>query len=183
MDNRERFDLEYGLGDRVSDRITGYTGVVVAFVDHFGGSLRIGLSREEPTDDGEKPSAEWFDADRLQLEEANVVEYQQDKHVFEEAKERGIWKEDIAKDSVTNFEGVVASLNDWLYGCHFIGIKPQELDSDGDTINRKSFAIDRVELIEQRSDIHEEEEEDNTTTAPSYTGGPDLETDHDREGF
>ena len=177
MRNDERFGLQYKLGDRVKDEITGFEGIVVCVVKHYKSSLRIGLAPEEPTDDNEKPEEEWFDADRLELVESNIVEPKNNKSVFKVAEAMDVKQGDKVEDSVTGFEGTLTSFNDWLYGCHFMGIKPQELDSEGNPVSRRSFPVDRIEVIERDDELRDNED----VEEQAYSGGPNLEQNHEQE--
>lgn len=47
---------------------------------------------------------------------------------------------DLARDSITGFEGVVIGITDWLYNCERVVIQPQKL-KDGKVIGDESFDI------------------------------------------
>lgn len=55
---------------------------------------------------------------------------------------------DIARDTVTGFEGVVIGIIQWLYGCRRISIQPREL-KDGKPIEHVSFDEPQVALIQK----------------------------------
>ena len=73
---------------------------------------------------------------------------------------------DIAKDTVTGFEGVVIGITQWLYGCRRISIQPREL-KDGKPIEHVSFDEPQVEVIRQGAVASVE-----TQPAIARTGGP-----------
>ena len=52
------------LGDKVKDRITGYTGIVVARTDWLYGCTRFSVQSSE-LKDGKPIEAEWFDEKAL----------------------------------------------------------------------------------------------------------------------
>jgi len=53
---------------------------------------------------------------------------------------------DIAKDTITGFEGVVVAITEWLNGCLRITIQPQAM-KDGKPIGHETFDIEQVELV------------------------------------
>lgn len=67
---------------------------------------------------------------------------------------------DIARDTITGFEGVVICLSQWLHGCKRVTLQPQKLH-DGKPVEAQTFDEPQLELI--RSSVVQ-------TTA--QTGGP-----------
>lgn len=67
---------------------------------------------------------------------------------------------DVAKDTVTGFEGVVVCSTMWLNGCERITLQPQEL-RDGKPIDGHTFDVEQCVLVKARQ--HEAKRE---------TGGP-----------
>jgi len=55
---------------------------------------------------------------------------------------------DIARDTVTGFEGVVVGITQWLYGCRRISIQSREL-KDGKPIEHVSFDEPQVALVKK----------------------------------
>lgn len=53
---------------------------------------------------------------------------------------------DIARDTITGFEGVVISTTKWLNGCVRYAIQPQQL-KDGKVIEPEWFDSQQVELV------------------------------------
>lgn len=53
----------------------------------------------------------------------------------------------IAKDSITEFTGVVVAITEWLNGCRRITIQPKEL-KDGKPIDGHTFDAEQVELVQ-----------------------------------
>lgn len=68
---------------------------------------------------------------------------------------------DMARDSMTGFEGKVIAITDWLYGCRRFTLQPVELDKDGNL--RKTEAFDEPQLVLV---------EETPAKAPAKTGGP-----------
>jgi hypothetical protein len=68
---------------------------------------------------------------------------------------------DIAKDSITGFQGVVIGVTKWLHGCRRITLQPEKLSSEGKLLDNATF--DEPQLIVVKRAKH-------ATT--SRTGGP-----------
>jgi hypothetical protein len=54
---------------------------------------------------------------------------------------------DVAKDSITGFQGVVVCLSQWLHGCRRITLQPKEL-KDGKPIEPGCFDEPQLVLVE-----------------------------------
>lgn len=54
---------------------------------------------------------------------------------------------DLARDTISGFEGIVTSKTEWLNGCVRIGLSPKRLH-DGKRIESEVFDIEQCELIE-----------------------------------
>jgi hypothetical protein len=59
------------LGDRARDKITGFEGIVTGHCDYLTGCDQVLLN--PPSKDGALVSAHWFDIDRCEVVEAQVV--------------------------------------------------------------------------------------------------------------
>lgn len=69
MEPTFRFDL----GDKVRDRITGMTGIVVSRSEHLFGCERYWVEPQE-VKDGKPVDGRWFDQDSLELVTAGVIQ-------------------------------------------------------------------------------------------------------------
>ena len=60
------------LGDRVKDKVTGFTGIIVSHAKHLAGCDRMYL---EPAvgEDNKTPDGRWVDIDMLDIVEAGAV--------------------------------------------------------------------------------------------------------------
>jgi hypothetical protein len=66
-------NFRYDLGDKVRDRITGMTGIVISRSEHLFGCERYWVEPQELKDS--KPvDGRWFDQDSLELVEAGVIQ-------------------------------------------------------------------------------------------------------------
>lgn len=54
---------------------------------------------------------------------------------------------DIARDTITGFEGVVICLSQWLHGCRRATLQPREL-RDGKPVESQSFDEPQLELVQ-----------------------------------
>lgn len=54
---------------------------------------------------------------------------------------------DIAKDTISGFQGVVVATTDWLNGCKRITIQPMEL-KDGKPIDSFTFDVEQIQVVE-----------------------------------
>jgi hypothetical protein len=68
MEPTFRFDL----GDKVKDRITGMTGIVISRSEHLFGCERYWVEPQE-LKDAKPVDGRWFDQDSLELVEADVI--------------------------------------------------------------------------------------------------------------
>lgn len=67
---------------------------------------------------------------------------------------------DIAKDTITGFEGVVIGDTKWLHGCRRLTIQPREL-KDGKPVEAMSFDEPQMVLVQAK-----------VAKGTSDTGGP-----------
>lgn len=54
---------------------------------------------------------------------------------------------DIAKDTVTNFKGVVVAETRWLHGCRRLSLQPRGVGADGKLHGQESFDEQQLKLI------------------------------------
>ena len=63
--------FQYGLGDRVKDRISGLTGIIVARTQHLYGCVRYWVA-PETTKDGKPAEGAWLDEPSLEVLQTEV---------------------------------------------------------------------------------------------------------------
>lgn len=107
-------DEDIRLGQKVQDRISGFTGIVTTVGDHITGCTRFGVhpSGEERTD--QRGDEEFFYADQLEVLEEETE--------FTDVGENGYTDLDIelgshVRDEVIGFEGIVCVINYKLWNC------------------------------------------------------------------
>jgi hypothetical protein len=61
------------LGDKVKDRVTGLTGIVVAYTTWINGCIRLTIQPQE-IKDGEPVKTSTFDIEELSIVEAGAVQ-------------------------------------------------------------------------------------------------------------
>lgn len=57
---------------------------------------------------------------------------------------------DLARDTVTGFEGVIICKAEWLNGCIRYTLQPRKLSKDGGVKQAESFDHEQVELVESK---------------------------------
>ena len=60
---------------------------------------------------------------------------------------------DLVQDEISGFKGIADGITEWLNGCRRIGIIPQQLNKDGNPVERQWFDEDQVKVIEVASYI------------------------------
>jgi len=58
--------FKFNLGDILRDKVTGFTGVVMARSDYFMGCRHCALQAQKVSKDGKVPEWEWLDEIRLE---------------------------------------------------------------------------------------------------------------------
>lgn len=76
---------------------------------------------------------------------------------------------DVAKDTITGFEGVVVSRTEWMNGCVRLQLQPQRL-KDGKPIESNLFDIEQLELV---TDNHKAKAMPSGGDRPSVTRAAD----------
>jgi len=76
---------------------------------------------------------------------------------------------DIAKDSITGFEGVVIAETKWLHGCRRFTLQPQKLSKDREVRSSATFDEPQLELVKKK-----------VAATTGKTGGPRPEPDRGR---
>ena len=71
---------------------------------------------------------------------------------------------DVARDSITGYEGVVFGLTEWLYQCRRFGLQAKELTKEGKPHDIQWFDELQCELVSSGQPIQIAE--------PDETGGP-----------
>ena len=65
-------DFKFGLGDKVGDKVTGFTGVIVGRGDHISGCNTYGI-QPLALKDGQPQDVKWLDEPRLLVMEAGFL--------------------------------------------------------------------------------------------------------------
>jgi len=68
--------FKFNLGDKVRDKITGFTGIVTCRIEYLNGCLRVGVQPQEmEKKDGSAkyPDNIWFDQQQCELVAASVI--------------------------------------------------------------------------------------------------------------
>jgi hypothetical protein len=114
------------MGDKVRDRITNFEGVVIAINRWAFNVPNVAIQKQTPNKEGGIDEALWFDTSRLEIIEKGIL-----KEVIMPCPPEKFDFLDIVKDKITNFEGKVISITQWITGCVRIGIiSPDKKDNE-----------------------------------------------------
>jgi hypothetical protein len=126
------------LNSKVIDKITKYTGVVVAICRYASGTSSAIVQAEGLNKDGKPYENSVSELDQLELVESGMTEREWDGPMLLAS----------VKDKITGCSGVVVALAQWMHGCNRVLVQPKEL-KDGVPVKDAWFDVNRVELIEQ----------------------------------
>lgn len=65
-----------------------------------------------------------------------------------QAREQTIFLGDVARDTITGYEGRVIGITEWLYQCRRLGIQPMKLDKEGRPFDIQWFDELQCEVVE-----------------------------------
>ena len=144
---------EAQLGDKVTDRITGFEGIVTGeFITPFN-VRRANVQPTGVTKDGALKEGYWFDVTTLTVIKEKVVSAEPlVKHEFNFL--------DKVKDKVTGFEGTITGIINHLNGCVKVATVPLTL-KDGLPQDNVDFSVQRLTLVKPAVPV-----------PPVRTGGP-----------
>lgn len=63
--------IKIKLGDKVKDKISGFTGIATGKADYLAGCIRIQISPQTLDKDGKPGGEEWFDEDLVETVKEN----------------------------------------------------------------------------------------------------------------
>jgi len=143
------------LGDRVKDRISGFTGIAYSKYEWLNKCKRIDILPETFDKDGKVQDSIAFDDVQVELVEAGVVV------VSPNVSTAQIALGDRVKDRVTGFIGIADGYLDGVCGLR-VRILPEVLDKEGSPAEATWFWESQVELVDAGAIVVEK----------NYTGGP-----------
>lgn len=128
-----------GLGDRARDPISGLVGIATSVTRYLTGSIRVGITPETVTKDGDPANPHDFDQSALILVKAGV-------HTpMVTGTKIALDLGDRIKCRISGFSGIVESATDFLHGCRRLGVGPETLH-EGKSIAREYFDEPELEL-------------------------------------
>lgn len=92
---------------------------------------------------------------------------------MEKTNEQEVGLGDLAKDSISGFEGIVTGITEWLNGCKRVAVSPREL-KDSKPIEAQWFDVQQVVVVEKGIYFKSE------STVPP--GGPQKDPSNNRIG-
>jgi hypothetical protein len=143
------------LGDQVADKITGFTGIVVAEYLSKHNMPRFAV-KSQVLRNGVPVEPQWFDECVLELKKKGAVEpVPMVPYRFR--------FDDEVRDTETGFQGIVTGIAIYINGCVKIAVQDIEL-KDGRPSESIDFPTQQLEFVKKANAEPEEE--------PVYTGGP-----------
>ncbi len=137
----------FALGDEAKDKITGFTGVVVARHEYLTGCSRFSLQCRE-LKDGKIQKSQSFDENQLDSVKSDpVIERGEKKVEFKFAIGEKV------RDKITGFIGVVVARADFLSTEAHFSIQCQELNKDGKPFDWEGFPGDSHERVEDAEKV------------------------------
>jgi len=136
------------LGDRVTEQVTGMTGILNAITTWYSGQVRVGILPEKKLGkDGLAPQDQMFDNTHIKVIKAGV---HKPVAVPQEALDHARLG-DMVSDLITGFEGIITSETVWLNGCRRLGVRPSKFDRDGKPLPAEYFDWCEVKLIKRNA--------------------------------
>lgn len=133
------------LGDRVKDRVSGFTGVVTSLHRYLQGCDRMTV--QPPTGgDGKLLEASSFDAPDLEVIDAQLVPYHDRR---DKSYTGDVELADKVRDRVSKFEGVAVARHIYLNGCDRISVQPIVDKKDTALPDSKAFDAPQLEVIKR----------------------------------
>ena len=78
---------KYNIGDRLQDKVSGYTGIVSGITKYATGCIHYGLAAEH-VKENKIPDWQWFDEGQLKLVKESVVKFEFRKDNYGQKKIR-----------------------------------------------------------------------------------------------
>lgn len=159
------------LGAEVTDKISGFHGVVTGLAEHISGCDRIGV---KPL--GEQGSAR-VDEEFFYPCELDVVETETE---FSDAADDAITSSpvslgDIVRDQISGVEGTVTTQTFELFNCPRVAISPADTDNANEQLERVWVDVPRVEIVEMDHPTEYVDEDllaDESESETARTGAP-----------
>lgn len=131
------------LGYKVTDRVTGYSGVVESISYDLYGCIQP-LVVAAVDEKGKLEQGRWFDGGRLEKSGVEpVVPVPSFGHSFGHEQHHLMLLGWLVSDSVTGFQGVVEAVNFDLKGCVDVALRPP-VDKENKLENSHWFHVSRV---------------------------------------
>ena len=162
---------EIGLGMIVADRVSGFEGVVTLIGEHITGCTRYGVY---PTDVSvtDRGKHEFFAESQLEIVDDNSKFADEAAEAITETEfELG----QVAKDEVTEFEGVISVINYKLWNCPSINLQSkQEADESQWYDDTRLEMVSEEAVFEFDKRVEPEEQSEHNTGPVGDHGGRQL---------
>jgi len=124
------------LGQTVTDKITGLTGVITCIAEFMHSPPRVCVTPRKKPKDAEKESDHWLDEARLKPGKIALKV---------ERKPATVPFGQKVKDPISGFSGVATARFFHINGCIQIEVTPDKLKADGSIIKPWAFDEQRLE--------------------------------------
>lgn len=120
-------DSNVNLGDKVQDRISGFTGIVTTYGNHLVGCDRLGVSPVGEEQVATRGEEEFFYPDQLEVLD--------DDTEFSEAGEQAVYETEFELGNLVSatsleFEGIATVINYKLWNCPQVFVKDGVSESE-----------------------------------------------------
>jgi hypothetical protein len=137
-------DIE--MGDIARDELTGFEGVVIGRCHWLTNCDRLTLQPQSLDKDGQPAKANSFDITHCQMVKKGVIA----RTVFPGDMKPELMLGDIARDTITGFEGVIIARAEWLSACDRLVLQPNKLKDDGQPKDNHGFDVTSCEIVKKK---------------------------------
>lgn len=134
------------LGKTAIDRITGFSGLVVAFTEVIHNMDRVCLQPRALGEDGQPKKPVWFDLCQVEFGDYSDV-------TVIPATVIAMKIGDEVEDTLSNMKGTVVGISTYLNGCLRLGVQPKEL-KDGIPVDEAWLPPAQLKLIKAKVEIN-----------------------------
>lgn len=165
------------LGCLAKDKVTGFTGLVTAAVEHAYGCAHVVLEPETVGQKNERMKGAGFDEARVE-----ILEHRKLNVTIAEPKYK---VGNILEDAVNGQQGMVSSITTWLFTCPDYALEPVQLKPDGSVDDVYYLPEARAKLIEASVPpvVPYEKPEPARKSGKPRTGGPRSTVPDHRRGL
>jgi hypothetical protein len=137
---------EIEMGDIAKDDLTGFTGVVIGRTHWLTNCDRLSLQPRGLDKDGQPLKSNSFDITHCTLVSKRAITPSPFKGDMHPELALG----DIARDTITGFEGVIIARARWISACDRLVLQPTKLKDDGQPRENHGFDAANCVLVSKK---------------------------------